>query len=171
MKLSELMKESVTPNPEYAGIANTDDFVLAVDIAESASPKKADYVVVQAGVTAVDAQLNPETEDKTYLRTGKSTNKTATQRTFNITGDRSEGDAFQDFACGHAIKFGRGQKIVKPYVYFSMLTGKGEAGQAAIIVNSDGSGDAGAAAEIDIDIMCNSSAPTEYTYQDDSAGG
>ncbi len=217
MKLSELMK-GITPNPEYAGIANTDDFVLAVDIAESASPKKADYVVVQTGVTAVDAQLNPETEDKTYLRTGKSTNKTATQRTFNITGDRFEGDAFQDFACGHAIKFGKGQKIVylrtgkstnktatqrtfnitgdrfegdafqdfacghaikfgkgqkivKPYVYFSMLTGKGEAGQAAIIVNSDGSGDAGAAAEVDIDIMCNSSAPKEYTYADDSAGG
>ena len=47
---------------------------------------------------------------------------------------------------------------------------QGEAGQAAIIVNSDGSGDAGAAAEVDIDIMCNNSAPVEYTYADDSAG-
>lgn len=51
---------------------------------------------------------------------------------------------------------------------FSMLTGKGEQGQAAIIVNSDGSGDAGAAAEVDIDIMCNNSAPAEYTWADDS---
>ena len=49
-----------------------------------------------------------------------------------------------------------------------MLTGKGEQGQAAIIVNSDGSGDAGAAAEGDIDIMCNNSVPTEYTWADDS---
>lgn len=170
MKLKELMT-GVTPDEEYAGITNTDDFVLAVDITGTADTKKADYVVVQTGVTAVDAQLNPETEDKTYLRTGKSTNKTATQRTFNITGDRFEGDEFQDYACSHAIKFGKGQKIVVPYVYFSMLTGKGEAGQAAIIVNSDGSGDAGAAAEVDIDIMCNNSAPAEYTYADDSAGG
>lgn len=169
MKLKELMA-GVTPDEEYAGIANTDDFVLAVDISGSATTKKAEYVVVQTGVTAVDAQLNPETEDKTYLRTGKSTNKTATQRTFNVTGDRFEGDEFQDYACGHAIKFGKGQKIVAPYVYFSMLTGKGEQGRAAIIVNSDGSGDAGAAAEVDIDIMCNNSAPTEYTYEDDSAG-
>lgn len=163
MKLSELMA-GLTPSASYKGIANTDDFVLAIDIAETPSTKKGEYIVVQTGITAVDAQLNPETEDKTYLRTGKSTNKTATQRTFNVTGDRFEGDEFQDFACSHAIKFGKGQKIVKPYVYFSTLTGKGEAGQAAIIVNSDGSGDAGAAAEVDIDIMCNNSQPTEYTY-------
>lgn len=170
MKLSELMA-SVTPNEDYAGITNTDDFVLAMDIASESTGKKANYVVVQTGVTAVDAQLNPETEDKTYLRTGTSTSKTSTQRTFNITGDRFEGDEFQDFACSHAIKFGKGQAIVKPYVYFSMLTGKGEEGQASIIVNSDGSGDAGAAAEVDIDIMCTNSAPTEYTYADDSTGG
>lgn len=167
MKLSELMS-GVTPSADYEGIANTDDFVLAIDIADTPSTKKGDYIVVQTGITAVDAQLNPETEDKTYLRTGKSTNKTATQRTFNVTGDRFEGDDFQDFACSHAIKFGKGQKIVKPYVYFSMLTGKGESGQAAIIVNPDGSGDAGAAAEVDIDIMCNNSQPTEYTYSSES---
>ena len=167
MKLSQLM-QGVTPNPAYAGIANVDDFVLAIDIAENPTGKIADYVVVQTGITGVDAQLNPETEDKTYLRMGKSTNKTATQRTFNVSGDRMEGDEFQDFACSHKIKFGKGQTIVKPYVYFSMLTGKGERGQAAIIVNSDGSGDSGAAAEVDIDIMCNNSAPTEYTWTNDS---
>lgn len=167
MTLKELMT-GVTPSETYAGIANTDDFVLAVDISETKNTTKSAYVVVQTGVTAVDAQLNPETEEKKYLRTGKSTNKTATQRSFNITGDRFEGDEFQDFALGHAIKFGKGSKIVVPYVYFSMLTGKGEEGQAAVIVNSDGSGDAGAAAEVDIDIMCNNSAPKEYTYSDDS---
>ena len=150
MKLSELMA-GYTPDEEYAGITNTDDFVLAIDIADTPSTKKGEYIVVETGVTAVE-----------------STNKTATQRTFNVTGDRFEGDEFQDYACSHAIKFGKGQKIVKPYVYFSLLTGKGESGQAAIIVNSDGSGDAGAAAEVDIDIMCNNSAPVEYTYAADS---
>ena len=167
MKLKELM-DGVTPSESYAGIANTDDYVLAVDISGKADTKKTEYAVVQTGVTAVDAQLNPETEDKTYLRVGKSTIKTGTQRTFNITSDRFEGDEFQDFACSHAIKFGKGQKIVAPYVYFSMLTGKGEQGQAAIIVNSDGSGDAGAAAEVDVDIMCSNSTPTAYTWADDS---
>lgn len=168
MKLKELMT-GVTPSASYAGIANTDDYVLAVDVSGQAGTKKAEYAVVQTGVTSVNAQLNPDTEDKTYLRVGKSTTKTGTQRTFNITSDRFEGDDFQDFACGHAIKYGKGQKIVVPYVYFSMLTGKGEQGQVAIIVNSDGSGDAGAAAEVDIDIMCSNSAPTEYTWSDDSA--
>lgn len=39
MKLSELMA-GITPSASYAGPAQTDDFVLAVDIAESASPKE-----------------------------------------------------------------------------------------------------------------------------------
>ncbi len=64
----------------------------------------------------------------------------------------------------------KGQKIVVPYVYFSMLTGKGKQDRRRLLSNSDGSGDAGAAAEVDIDIMCNNSAPVEYTYADDSAG-
>ena len=166
MKLSELMA-GITPSASYAGPAQTDDFVLAVDIAESASQKKGDYVVVQDGITAVDPQLNPETTDKTYIRAGKSTAKTANQRTFNISGDRQHGDAFQDFVCGHAIKFGLGKTVVKPYVYFSILTGKGESGTAAIIVNSDGSGNAGASAEIDVDIRCTKT-PDEYTYAADS---
>lgn len=165
MKLSDLMTGR-TPSASYAGVATADDFVLAIDIADSASTKMGDYVVVQGGVTSVDSQLNPETEDKTYIRNGKVTTKTATQRTFNVTGDRMFGDAFQDFALGHAIKFGTGQAVIKPYVYFSLLTGKGEKGTAAIIVNSDGSGDAGASSEIDIDIMA-TSAPTEYTYSAD----
>ena len=54
-----------TPDEEYAGITNTDDFVLAIDIADTPSTKKGEYIVVETGVTAVDAQLNPETEDKT----------------------------------------------------------------------------------------------------------
>lgn len=51
-------------------------------------------------------------------------------------------------------------------MYFSILTGKGESGTAAIIVNSDGSGNAGASAEIDVDIRCTKT-PDEYTYAAD----
>ena len=49
MKLSELMS-GVTPSADYEGIANTDDFVLAIDIADTPSTKKGDYIVVQTGI-------------------------------------------------------------------------------------------------------------------------
>ena len=162
MKLSALMA-GYTPSAEFAGVATNDDFVLAVDIGGTASGTVGDYVVVQTGVSAVDAQLSPETEEKTYIRAGKATNKTATQRTFNLSGDRMHGDEFQDFALSFDIKFGTGQKVIRPYVYFSLLTGEGEKGTASIIVNSDGSGEAGSTAEIDIDIMATST-PAKYTW-------
>ena len=167
MKLSALMAD-YTPSAEFAGVATNDDFVLAVDIAEESAGKVANYIVVQSGIASVDSQLNPETDDKAYIRQGAVSTKTSTQRTFNVTGDRIFGDEFQDFVLSHAIKFGTGQKVVKPYVYFSLLTGEGEKGTASIIVNSDGSGDAGASSEIDIDIMA-TSAPAAYTYSDDSS--
>lgn len=162
MKLSALMA-GYTPSAEFAGVATNDDFVLAVDIGDTASENVGNYVVVQTGVSAVDAQLSPETEEKTYIRAGKATNKTATQRTFNLSGDRMHGDEFQDFALSFDIKFGTGQKVIRPYVYFSLLTGEGEKGTASIIVNSDGSGEAGSTAEIDINIMA-TAAPAKYTW-------
>ena len=162
MKLSALMA-GYTPSAEFAGVATNDDFVLAIDISEGGKEEPANYVIVQSGISAVDAQLSPETDEKTYIRAGKVTNKTATQRTFNLSGDRMFGDEFQDFVLSHAIKFGTGQKVIKPYIFFSLLTGEGEKGTASIIVNSDGSGDAGASAEIDIDIMA-TAAPEAYTW-------
>lgn len=162
MKLSELM-QGYNPTPEYAGVATNDDFVLAVDIEEGGAKSVDDYTVVQGYITGVDAQLSAETDEKTYIRAGKATTKTATQRTFSLSGDRAHGDDFQDFATSHAIKFGTGQSVIRPYVYFSLLTGLGEKGTASIIVNSDASGDAGSTAEIDIDIMA-TKAPEEFDY-------
>lgn len=161
MKLSELMA-NYTPSDSFEGVATNDDFVLAIGVTGSATGPK-DYAVVQSGISAVDAQLSAETSEKTYIRAGKVTNKTATQRTFGLSGDRMFGDDFQDAVLAHAVKFGTGAKVIKPYVFFSLLTGKGEKGTASIIVNSDGSGDAGASAEIDIDIMT-TAAPEEYTW-------
>lgn len=162
MTLSELMT-GYTPNPDFAGVATNDDFVLAIDVSEDGLSEDGDYVVAQNGISAVDAQLSPENDEVIYIRQGKVSIKTATQRTFNLSGDRMHGDPLQDFVLSHAIKFGTGQKVIRPYLFFSLLTGKGERGIASIIVNSDGSGDAGASAEIDIDIMA-TTAPTEYTW-------
>ena len=161
MKLSELMA-GYTPDAEFEGFATNDDWVLAVGINEAAS--EAEYTVVQMGIAGLDPQLNPVTQDKQYIRTGLSTSKTGTQRSFAISGDRYIGDAFQDYCFGLGIAHGVGQKVIVPYVYFSILTGKGEKGTASIIVNSDGGGNAGENSSISIDLKSVGTAPTAYTY-------
>lgn len=164
MKLSELMKNHA-PSPDYEGWATNDDFVLAVDCsADGAATSPGDYAVVQMGVAGLDANLNPITQDKTYIRAGKSTMKTGNQRGFKVSGDRYIGDDFQDFALSHRVKYGTGNTVVRKFVYFCVLTGKGEQGTASIIVNSDGGGNAGESAGIDIEIKKSGSAPAEYTY-------
>ncbi len=163
MKLSELMADH-SPNPSYEGFVTNDDFVLAVDCSENGKADVDDYAVVQLGVTGLDANLNPVTQDKTYIRAGQSTMKTGNQRSFSVSGDRYTGDEFQDFALSHAIMYGTGSAVIRGYVYFNILNGKGEKGEASIIVNSDGSGSAGESAEVDIEIRKASAQPVEYTY-------
>lgn len=165
MKLSELMS-GVTPKADYEGWATNDDFILAIDLTPGAAvaAKTSEYGVVQLGVQGLDAQMNPSTADKVYIRAGQSTQKTGTQRTFSVSGDRYIGDDVQDFMFSHDIKYGTGNKVITNYVYFCMLTGKGEKGQVSIIVNSDGSGNAGDSSAIDVELKKVGSAPTEYTY-------
>ena len=166
MKLSELMANA-NINPEFEGFVTNDDYVLAVDCGATPATdfsKPGDFSVVQMGVAGLDSNLNPITADKVYIRAGQSTTKTGNQRSFSITGDRYEGDEFQDFALSHDVKYGTGQKVVRKYVYFNVLSGKGEQGEGTIIVNSDGSGEAGNNAEIDIEIRKSGSAPAEFSY-------
>lgn len=164
MKLSDLMKDH-TPKTDYEGYVTNDDYVLAVDCSEAGTgANPGDYAVVQMGVTGLDSQMNPVTQDKQYIRAGQSTTKTGTQRSFAISGDRYVGDDFQDFALSHKVKYGTGSTVIRDYVYFCVLNGKGEKGKASIIVNSDGAGDAGESAEIDIEIKKAGDQPTEYTY-------
>ena len=166
MKLSELMA-GVTVNPQFTGFVTNDDWVLAVDCGETAATdisKANEFAVVQMGVAGLDSNLNPITQDKTYIRAGQSTAKTGNQRSFSVSGDRYIGDDFQDFALSHAIKYGTGQTVVRKYVYFNILTGKGESGECVIIVNSDGSGEAGNSSEIDIELKKSGAQPAEYEW-------
>lgn len=164
MKLSDLMKGR-TPDPAFEGYVTNDDFVLAVDCSEAGdAANPGEYAVVQMGVTGLDSQMNPVTQDKQYIRAGQSTTKTGTQRSFAVSGDRYVGDDFQDFALSHKVKYGTGNAVIRGYVYFCVLTGKGEQGKASIIVNSDGSGESGENAEIDIEIKKAGDQPSEYTY-------
>ena len=146
MKISELMA-GVTPNASYEGWVTADDWVLAIDTrpsAEAATEVK-DYEVVQMGVEGLDANLNPVTSEKTYIRAGKSTLKSGTARSF-------------------AMKYARGNAAVTNYVYFCMLNGKGEKGQVSVIVNSEGGGNAGESSSIDVNLQKIGSEPEEYTY-------
>lgn len=163
MTLSELMTGK-TPSSSYEGWVTNDDWVLAVDISEEQNGEPSEYVVAQMGVAGLDAQMNPVTQDKQYIRAGQSTTKTGTQRTFKVSGDRYVGDDFQDYAFSHKVQYGVGNAVVVNYVYFNILNGKGEKGQAAIIVNSDGAGNSGESSSIDIDLKKSGAQPVEYTY-------
>lgn len=164
MKLSELMSGR-TPNPDFEGFVTNDDFVLAMDCTEDGTAATVgDYAVVQLGVAGLDAQMNPITQDKTYIRAGQSTTKTGTQRAFKVSGDRYVGDEFQDFAFAHKIKYGTGNSVIRPYVYFCLLNGAGEQGKASIIVNSDASGNAGESSGIDVEIKKAGEVPAEYVW-------
>ena len=81
-----------------------------------------------------------------------------------MSGDRYVGDVFQDFALGHGVKYGTGNAVIRDYVYFCVLNGKGERGKVSIIVNSDGAGNAGESAEIDIELRKAGGQPAEYVY-------
>lgn len=166
MKLSELMANH-TVNKTFTGFVTNDDWVLAVDC--GATPATdfegvADFAVVQMGVAGLDSNLNPITQDKTYIRAGQSTTKTGNQRSFSVTGDRYVGDEFQDFALSHAVKYGVGQAVIRKYVYFNIITGEGEQGECSVIVNSDGSGEAGNNSEIDIELKKAGAQPEAFSY-------
>lgn len=163
MKLSELMAGR-SPNPNFEGFVTNDDYVLAVDCSADGKANILDYEVAQMGVSGLDAQLNPVTQDKQYIRAGQSTTKTGNQRSFKVGGDRYVGDGFQDFALSHAVKYGTGNAVIRGYAYFCTLNGKGEQGKASIIVNSDGSGEAGGNSEIDIELKKAGEAPTEFIF-------
>lgn len=164
MKLSELMGGN-TPDPKFEGFVTNDDMVLAINTTpEAVDTAVGDYAVVEVGIEGIDAQMNPVTVDKQYIRAGQSTTKTGTQRSFKASGDRYIGDEAQDYALSHKIKYGTGQKVITDYVFFNLLNGIGEKGKCSIIVNSDGSGNSGENAGIEIEYKKCGNVPTEFRY-------
>lgn len=161
MTLSELMNGR-TPNPAFEGFSTADDMVLAIDFTGEASDPGT-YTVAQEGITEQSGALSAQTQDSQYLRTGQVTVKTGTSRSFTVSGDRYNGDPFQDAILSHAIKYGTGQAVIKPYVYFNILTGKGEQGKISITVEDDLAGAAGENASFTA-TLTSTVKPTEYTY-------
>lgn len=156
MTVKEVMT-GITPSADYAGLGMADDFVLAFQTADTQQDVN-DYIVCQECITEHSAAVNPGTQDKQYIRKGNATIKTSAQRTFSISGDRTHGDAWQDWVTSLAVMFGTGSAVIVPYVYFSMLTGK-----ASVIVNGDASNGAGNNAGISVTVS-GVEKPKEYTY-------
>lgn len=170
MNVSEMYSMLNLENFPVQGNITADSMCLAVDITNAgateipANPNYGNYVVVQAGIKSVSASLNAEKKTNAYIRQGKSTTKTGTQRTFSIDADRYSGDAFQDFALSHSIKYAVGQACVVPYIYFDVGTGRGESGLASIVVDTDGSGASEENLGVSISLEKAGPAPVEFTY-------
>lgn len=168
MKAKDIMAGK-TPQADFTGFSTADDYVFAIDIVEGGTSNIEDYTVGQLGVKGFERSLNPETQTDTYLRAGSSTTKTGTQATFSITSDRYIGDPFQDFCLSEKIKYGTGQAVIVPYVYFNLLTGIGEIGKVSIMVDNDGSGDAGEKAEVSVNFEKVGDMPKAFDWSKDKA--
>ena len=170
MKLKDIMAGK-TPSASYEGFTQSDDYIIAIDITENGATTGetvvGDYVVIETGVKGFSRSLNPEEQTGNYLRAGGSTTKTGTQTTTEITSDRYVGDPAQDFVASFEIVYGTGQDVVVPYIYFNMLTGKGEIGRATILVDNDGSGDAGTKAELSYTLSKVGAKPLPFDWTTD----
>ena len=163
-------KKGIVPSADYTGTEKADDFIFAIQTDAATQTKESDWVVFAERVKEHSGALNASTEDAAYIRAGTVTEKGETQRTFSLNGNRCVGDAAQDFLLSHKVKFGSGQSVIFPYVYFSVKTGKGEKGQASFIVTSDTSGAAGAAAGFACDVK-GVGVPAEFNYLTVAAAG
>ena len=158
-----LTAAGITPDEEYTGVETTDNFILGIQTEATGQETPDLYTVVQEHITEHSAAINNSSTDTAYIRTGTVTTKTGAQRQFTINGDRFAGDPFQDFALSNKMLFATGQDAVVKYVWFSLRTGKGEQGQAVLIVSNDASN----AANNPAGFSCQLNAvgkPKEYTY-------
>ena len=158
-----ITKSGITPIASYTGIETADDFVFAVQTDSSSQTKESAWIVCADHVKEHSGALNASTNSDTFIRTGPTDTKSATQRTLSVNGNRCVGDAFQDFLLSHRIKFGSGTEVVFPYIYFSAKTGKGEKGEAAFIVTADASGSASNSAGFACDVK-GVGVPAEFNY-------
>ena len=158
-----LTAAGITPNPEYTGVETADDMILGVQTEASGQETPDKYTVVQEHVTEHSGAINASSSDTAYIRTGTVTTKTGAQRQITVNGERFAGDPFHDFALSPKILYGTGQDVVVKYAYFSLRTGKGEQGEAALIVSADASGAANNPAGFSAQLNAVGK-PTEYTY-------
>lgn len=160
-------EKGIEPSADYTGIEEADDFIFAIQIKSTGQDKKSEWTVCADHVKEHSGALDASTNDETFIRTGPTTSKGPTRRTLSVNGNRCVGDDFQDFVLSHKIKYGSGQTVIVPYVYFSVRTGKGECGKAALVITSDVGGAAGSPATFALDVK-GIGTPTEFDYLTES---
>jgi len=163
MKLAELM-QGMNPNPTFEGQTTADDMVLAVNLVPGNAPGNfQSYVVAQVQINEHSGSLEAQTVDTQYIRAGEVTTKTGTTRSITVSGDRYVGDEFQDLMLSHEIKFGTGNAVRKSYVYFSVLSGIGENGEATVVIDEDAAGAAGENLSFSA-TLTSTMTPAEYAF-------
>lgn len=161
MILSELMA-NYTPDPEYDGPQTANDMVLAVNFGQ-AGADPGTFALAQPYITEHSGAINSSTQETEYIRTGPNTTRTGASRVITVNGDNKHSDEFQDGIKAHEILYGTGGTVIKEYVYFSLLTGKGERGRISIDVTADHEGVAGENDSFSATLTSDAT-PQEYTY-------
>ena len=100
-----ITKSGITPIASYTGIETADDFVFAIQTESAKQTKESAWIVCADHVKEHSGALNASTNSDTFIRTGPTDTKSATQRTLSVNGNRCVGDAFQDFLLSHKIKY------------------------------------------------------------------
>lgn len=161
MLLKELMAK-YTKVEDYVGEVMADDFVLAICTDKTKEDDVSSYAVIEEHTTGVDSSLGSESNDKQYIRSGKSSSKKSTQRTFKVTSDRFIGDEAQDYL--DSIKYKNGEGAVCAYVYFNLINGDGEKGRVTCAVDTDGGGNAGDNAGFNATLSKNGAQPDKFNW-------
>ena len=167
LTLKALM-DAAKPKKDYTGYVLSDDMVLAIDVSgktpetDFTKINPDEFAVIEMGAKTVDATLDAEEKDKNYIRSGKNTSKTGTQRTFAPKLDRYIGDAAQDYI--DSLKYGTGQSVVVNYAYLNRLSGMGEVGSVSVAVTSDGGGESGDNAAFECSLKGISGKPVPYDW-------
>lgn len=169
MTVKDVMKK-YTIMPNATGELVNDAWIFAIDTSETKDAEVEDYIVAQEHISSANATYSADTSDSQYLRSGKSTTKTGTQVVFAVSGDRYIGDAFQDFVLSHKMIYATGEDARVPFVRFNVINGKGIKGIGTVIVNSDGSGNAGENSTIDVEIRKSGANPEEFEYTPTTEG-
>lgn len=167
LTLANLMEEA-KPKKEYTGYVLSDDMVLAIDVSGDTPEKDFtkivpdNFAVIEMGAKTVDSTLDAQEKDTNYIRSGKNTTKTGTQRTFSPKLDRYIGDAAQDYI--DSLKYGTGQSVIVNYAYINRLNGMGEVGSVSVAVTSDGGGEGGDNAAFECSLKGISGKPVPYDW-------
>lgn len=165
MTITELMTGK-TLDPTFTGVMASDDWVLAIDTTPEAAEatKDEDFCVFQEGVTGTPISLNPETKERNFIRTGKSTTKTGTGFSASIAGTHYIGDKAQDYIMGAGVLFGEGAEVVTKFIHFNIKTGKGIKGNCTITVDSFAQGSAGEDSTFSATLSQSAGKPAVWEY-------